>query len=197
MDLLVLNDSNGKAENDDGIISGIKQRKVTLIEPSRSEENVEYREKDTGTKPKKLLKAESAKAGVDNFEYSKVVNLWKELQSNYWGLSLELRKLNAKVRDQEELSEEFKSELNHKYNEMACGVSEYEVLLSDPKALDLLESLGGDSNRKLSSFQRILAIAEKHLGGPVGEYSRQAFACGSDSGSYQSLKSGLSTSSRT
>ena len=59
---------------------------------------------------------------------------------------MELRKLNAKVKDQEELSEEFKLELNHQYNEIAFGVSEYEVILSDPKALDLLESLGGDSN---------------------------------------------------
>ena len=73
---------------------------------------------------------------------------------------------------------------------------EYEVLISDPKALDPLESLGSDSNRKLTSFQWILAIAEKHLGGPVCEYSCQALGCGSDSGSYRSLRSVLSTTSR-
>ena len=83
MDLLALNDVDGKAESEDEIISGIKQRRVTvvtLVIPSRSEGNDECREKVTGTKPKKLLlKAESATAGVDNFEYSEVIHLWEEL----------------------------------------------------------------------------------------------------------------------
>ena len=107
-------------------------------------------------------------------------------------MNIALAKINANNQNLEEVSDEFRTHVKVKLRLMTSGISEYKRLIENPETLKMLQSVISDSDRKISSYQRTVARAHKHLARPAGQ--NKSISCPSEESSICSKTSFVASS---